>query len=149
MVVPITKNPNINVKLVENNLQKIPQKKYKTSETLELIDALLVEKISLAGIARVAKVSTTWLPKYVNKKYAQTPRKVKVSEKQKGKITIECSQMHSFVQKKSNKQWIWLALDTNTKEIVGAYIGKRDKGAAQKLWDSLPSVYRRRCSLLH
>ena len=29
-----------------------------------------------------------------------------------------------------------------TKEIVGVYIGKRDKDGAQGLWNSLPAVYR-------
>ena len=50
--------------------------------------------------------------------------------------------MWSFVGDKSNKQWIWLALDVFTKEIVGVYIGKRDQTGAQGLWDSLPAVYR-------
>ena len=31
--------------------------------------------------------------------------------------------MWSFVGAKSNKQWIWLAMDVETREIVGAYIG--------------------------
>ena len=34
-----------------------------------LIDKLLLEKISLAGIARVIGVSERWLQKYVNEKY--------------------------------------------------------------------------------
>ena len=50
--------------------------------------------------------------------------------------------MWSFVGNKGNKQWIWLAIDGFTKEIVGVYIGKRDQTAAQGLWDSLPAVYR-------
>jgi insertion element IS1 protein InsB len=50
--------------------------------------------------------------------------------------------MWSFVQNKKNKQWIWLALDIETREIVGADVGKRDEAAAQKLWKSLPPVYR-------
>jgi IS1 family transposase len=50
--------------------------------------------------------------------------------------------MWSFVQKKGNKQWIWLALDVDSREIVGAYIGSRDRDGAQGLWDSLPPVYR-------
>jgi IS1 family transposase len=33
---------------------------------------------------------------------------------------------HLFVGFKGNKQWIWLAIDVLTKEIVGVYIGKRD-----------------------
>lgn len=43
---------------------------------------------------------------------------------------------------KGNKQWVWLALDAVTREIVGVYIGARDEAAAQCLWDSLPPVYR-------
>ena len=48
----------------------------------------------------------------------------------------------SFVNNKGNKQWVWLALDAKTREIVGVYIGDRDEKAARKFWNSLPSVYR-------
>ena len=47
--------------------------------------------------------------------------------------------MWSFVGDKSNKQWIWLAIDVFTKEIEGVYIGKRDQTGAQGLWDSRAS----------
>ena len=57
-------------------------------------------------------------------------------------MTIECDEMWSFVQNKGNKQWIWLALDVTSKEIVGVYVGARDQIGAQGLWDSLPPVYR-------
>ncbi len=50
--------------------------------------------------------------------------------------------MWSFVDNKGNKQWVWLALDADTREIVGVYIGARDEAAARKLWESLPAVYR-------
>ena len=43
---------------------------------------------------------------------------------------------------KGNKQWILLAMDIFTKEIVGVYIGKRDEAGAIGLWESLPAVYR-------
>jgi len=33
----------------------------------------------------------------------------------------------SFVENKGNKQWVWLALDADTREIVGVYIGARDE----------------------
>ena len=35
-----------------------------------------------------------------------------------------------------NKQWVWLALDANTREIVGVYIGARDQTDVRKLWES-------------
>ena len=43
---------------------------------------------------------------------------------------------------KGNKWWVWLALDADTREIVGVPIGDRDEKAARKLWDSLPPIYR-------
>jgi hypothetical protein len=51
--------------------------------TKELIDRLLLERLSLAGIARVLKVSEQWLQDYVNRKYAQIPRTVQVSLKKR------------------------------------------------------------------
>jgi insertion element IS1 protein InsB len=50
--------------------------------------------------------------------------------------------MWLFVENKGNKQWIWLSIDVLTKEIVGVYIGQRDKDGVQGLWNSLPAVYR-------
>ena len=50
--------------------------------------------------------------------------------------------MWSFVQKKSNKKWIWLAIDADSREIVGAFVGSRDREGAEGLWKSLPPVYR-------
>ena len=57
-------------------------------------------------------------------------------------MTIECDELWSFVDNKGNKQWVWLALDAATREIVGVHIGERDEAAARKLWLSLPPVYR-------
>jgi hypothetical protein len=45
-------------------------------ETRELIDRLLLENISLAGIARAILISQQWLQSYVNEKYAGVPRRV-------------------------------------------------------------------------
>lgn len=66
----------------------------------------------------------------------------------KGRLTIECDELWSFVDNKGNKQWVWLALDADTREIVGVYIGARDEAAARKLWASLPPVYRQ-CAIAY
>lgn len=119
-----------------------PENKIISESIKSLIEDLLLEKIPLAGIIRVAKVSKRWLQKYVNNKYENIPQTVNVNEQKKGKLTIECDEMWSFVGMKSNKKWIWLAKNIETKEIVGVYVGSRDKEGAQGLWDSLPGVYR-------
>lgn len=128
---------NCKRQFIENPTNKVISK-----DTIELIDRLLLEKIPLAGIARAALVSETWLQKYVNNKYAQIPQQVNVSAKPRGKLTIECDEAWSFVGHKGNKQWIWLALDKKTREIVGVYIGNRSEDGARRLWNSLPPVYR-------
>ncbi len=61
-----------------------PQNKVISDETKALIDKLLLEKIPLAGIARVVDVSEPWLQGYVNEKYASVPRPVKVRAKKRG-----------------------------------------------------------------
>jgi insertion element IS1 protein InsB len=57
----------------------------------------------------------------------------------KGRLTIQCDEMWSFVGNKGNKQWIWLALDIETRKIIEVHIGDRSEQGAKKLWDSLPS----------
>jgi len=78
---------------------------------------------------------------YVNPQLAQTPRQVKASGKPLGKLTIECDEMWSFVERKKNEVYIWLAIDRNSREIIGCYIGDRTRKSARKLWASLPEVY--------
>ena len=55
---------------------------------------------------------------------------------------IQCDELWSFVGNKDNKQWVWLAIDQGTGEIVGVYVGDRSQNGAQGLWESLPAVYR-------
>ena len=70
---------NCGRQFVENRQQKIINQ-----STKDLIDKLLLEKIPLAGIARVTDVSKPWLQGYVNDKYESVSRQVKVKAKKKG-----------------------------------------------------------------
>jgi len=119
-----------------------PTKKTISDTIKAFIDKMLLERISLAGIGRVTGVSLTWLYNYVKKKYAKTPRKLKIVKKKKGKLIVQMDELWSFVDNKGNKQWIWIAIDAKTREVIGLYIGDRSRKSAQALWDSLPPVYR-------
>jgi IS1 family transposase len=57
-------------------------------------------------------------------------------------------ELWSRVDNKGNKQWVWLAQDVTTREIVGCYIGDRSGDAARALWASLPPVYRQ-CAVIY
>lgn len=61
-----------------------PTKKVIDPTTRELIDRLLLERISLAGIARAVQVSETWLQLYVNEKYLGVARAIQVTPKKRG-----------------------------------------------------------------
>lgn len=117
-----------------------PPNKVIDAETKRLIAKLLLEKSPLAGIARVTEVSAVWLQQYVNAKDEQVPRQVTVSAKKKGRLTLEGDEAWSFVGDQGHKQWLWLALDRSTREMVGVHMGDRSQDGAQALWASLPAV---------
>jgi insertion element IS1 protein InsB len=55
-----------------------------SAETKALIDRLLLERVSLAGIVRVTGVSAKWLQDYVNAKYAAQPQVTNVPAQKNG-----------------------------------------------------------------
>jgi insertion element IS1 protein InsB len=118
------------------------------SDQLEISENLLLERISLAGIARAVGVSIRWRQNYVNRNLKQVPQVVQVQPKSKGRLRIEADERHSSGGSKSNPQWLWLAQDTQTREIVGVQVGPRNQQSATALWKSLPPVYRP-CAVCH
>ena len=125
-----------------------PQWKRREPDSTAMIERLLLEKIPLAGIARVLKLSASWLQRYVNHHYERVPHQVQVLPKPKGSLTVQMDELWSFVDNKGNKQWVWLALDVATREIVGCHIGDRSSASALALWQSMPGVYRQ-CAVIY
>jgi len=54
-----------------------------SAETKALVDRLLLERLSLAGIVRVTGVSKRWLQYYINAQYADVPQVADVPSPQK------------------------------------------------------------------
>jgi IS1 family transposase/transposase-like protein len=123
-------------------------KKYIDEQTTEEVKRLLNERISLRGIARVKGFSRSWLQGFVNQLYAETPRQVVVIPKKKGRLRIQADELWSFVFSKEQQVWVWMAIDEVTGESVGVAVGDRSQETAQRLWDSLPPVYRQ-CAFTH
>ena len=55
---------------------------------------------------------------------------------------LNVTKCRSFVNCKDNKQQVWLAMDRETREIIGVYIGDRSEEGARQLQNSLPMVDR-------
>ena len=86
--------------------------------------------------------------RYVNAKSKTVSQQVDVIAKPKKRLTVQMDELWSFVDDKNNQQWVWLALDVQTREIVGVQIGDRTKISAKALWDSMPPVYRQ-CAVIY
>ena len=65
-----------NRQFVENRTKKVIP-----DETWELVDRMLLEKIPIAGISRVLRISEQWLQKYINEKYENIPQKIEIVKK--------------------------------------------------------------------
>ena len=127
---------------------KNPKWKRLSDDTKATSERLLLEKIPLAGIARSLELSERWLQQYVNRYYQAVPQQVDVQPKPKRRLTVQLDELWSFVHDKGNEQWVWFALDTETREIIGCYIGARSGASAQTLWQSLPTVDRQ-CAMCY
>jgi insertion element IS1 protein InsB len=57
-------------------------------------------------------------------------------------LEVEADEMVSFVQKKTNKQWIWLAMDVKIRQIIAFHVGDRSRKSARQLWGKIPKTYR-------
>lgn len=59
------------------------------------------------------------MQRYVNAKAESVREQVEDRAKPKKPLTVEMDELWSFVDEKDNEQWVWLALDAATREIVG------------------------------
>lgn len=55
---------------------------------------------------------------------------------------LELDELWSFVLKKTQKAWIWIALCRKTRQVVAYAIGDRSEKTCRKLWQSIPKAYR-------
>ncbi len=77
-------NQNFKCKSCGRQFVLDPRNKIIGQETRDLIDKLLLEKLPLAGIARVTGVSERWLQTYVNTLYTSVLKDIEVWPKKRG-----------------------------------------------------------------
>lgn len=81
-----------------------PQKRVIDQTTRELIDRLLLEQISLAGIARATQVSEQWLLSLCQREICTGTTPCPGNTQKKGRLTIQCDEIWSFVDNNANIQ---------------------------------------------
>jgi len=128
------------------DVRQNPTQKLVPERDRERIRELLLERIPLRG--RVMKVSLGWLLGFMASEYEQQPDDLNCSGSvESDKLLIwsiesEVDEMWSFVGSKENKQWIWMAMDARSRQIIAFHVGDRSGESARELWESIPKNYR-------
>jgi insertion element IS1 protein InsB len=132
---------------VEGSKQKII-----SVEEREQIRKLLLERIPLRGVCRVMGVSLRWLLGFIATEYEQLPDDLNYqANTETDKLLIwslesEVDEMWSFVGSKENKEWIWIAMDAKSRQIIAFHVGDRSQESAKKLWELIPETYREKAT---
>ena len=117
-------------------------------ERRTMVEHLLRERVSLRGICRAVGVSLTWLLHFMVECFTACPEDLHVQLSARptavvmSRLEAEADEMWSFVQKKANKQWIWIAMDATTRQIIAFHVGDRSGESGKALWANIPMVYR-------
>jgi insertion element IS1 protein InsB len=92
-----------------------------SDHTHALIKRLLLGRLSLRGICRVAGVSLTWLLQFIAALYERTPDDLCVApaapDRHIGSLRLEAEveELWSFVGRRADKQWLRLAFDKESR----------------------------------
>jgi insertion element IS1 protein InsB len=117
-------------------------------EQRTLVEHLLCERISLRGICRAVGVSLTWLLHFMVERLAACPDHlhaqlpVNPTDVVLRRLEAEADELWSFVKKKAHTQWIWIAMDAKTRQIIAFHVGDRSRDRATQLWANIPIEYR-------
>jgi IS1 family transposase len=104
------------------------------------------ERSSMRGIARIFSIARQTLARWLKEEAAILPDLAETLEPPQKTDVLELDELWSFVFKKSEKRWIWIALCRRTRQIVAYYIGDRSEKSCRSLWKRIPQVYKKLCS---
>jgi insertion element IS1 protein InsB len=142
-----TGKQNHRCKLCGRAFVRTPENPVITEEQRTLIARLLLERISLRGICRAVGVGLQWLLQFMGAQFQAAPEHLNV-EPRRGTLAVilqrleaELDELWSFVGKKTNRQWIWIAMDATTRQVIAFQVSDRSGQSAAALWEKIPAVY--------
>jgi insertion element IS1 protein InsB len=100
----------------------------------------------MRGVERIFGIARQTLARWILGEAAQLPDWADTLEDARPDDVLELEELWSFVLRKSNQQWIWIALCRRTRQVVAHYIGDRSEKGCRKLWERIPDEYQQCCS---
>ena len=109
----------------------------------ELILRAYRERASMRGIERIFGIARQTLARWLKEDAAKLPDLAETLVPPQENDVLELDELWSFVLKKSEKRWIWIALCRRTRQVVAYYIGDRSEESCRKLWKRIPHAYKK------
>jgi len=101
------------------------------------------ERVSMRGVERIFDVPRQRLAKWlVEEGENLSDDLTSTLAEPEAEEVLELDEVWSFVLKKANKRWIWIALSRRTRQVVAYVIGDRSEETCRKLWERIPDAYR-------
>ena len=119
-----------------------PERRYTEAEK-EMIMNAYQERSSMRGVCRIFGVGFPTLSKWLksafeaNKKIEDTLLKATKDD------VLELDEVWSFVKRRKNKKWLWVALCRRTKQVVAYVLGDRSESSCKELWNKIPDSYKK------
>ena len=126
----------------------VPESHVITEEQQALIERLLLERLSLRGICRAVGVGWRGLLHFRVMRFATAPDPLYVQPPAGTRKVIlhrweaEVGERWSFVGKKANRQWSWIAMGADTRQSLASHGGARSRQSAEALGGKIPQEYR-------
>src|SRR5581483_4974644 len=92
-------------------------------------------------------VGLQWLLQFMVERFQAVPEHLYVDSPGRTpkvivqRLEAELDELWSFVGKKTNRHWVWIAMDATTRQVLAFYVGDRSGQSASALWQRLPAVY--------
>jgi IS1 family transposase len=100
------------------------------------------ERASMRGVARCLGVHRHTLAAWLIEWISQLPAlRTSVAPAQPEDV-LELDELWSFVGRRAQKRWLWIALCRRTRQVVAFVIGDRSAQTCRKLWQRIPHTYR-------
>jgi len=128
-----------------------PQERSYPQKIKDFILRAYRERASMRGIERIFGIARQTLARWLLEEAAALPDLAATLKAVEPEDILELDELWSFVLKKSQKRWVWIAICRRTRQacgehrrtIVAYYIGDRSEKSCRELWNRIPADYKK------
>jgi insertion element IS1 protein InsB len=97
-------------------------------------------------------VGLRWLLQFMVERFQAAPEHLHVELPVSTRAVIlqrlkaAVDELWSFVGTKTDRHWVWIAMDATTRQVIAFHVGDRSGQSAEALWERIPTVYQERAT---